>query len=604
MPGSLEDALLAYSGEADFDLVVPAFVTQSRNPGGQTVFGQIELPLAVGPGRRPATPASVSCLMVTRDRLELARLSVACFLRQTWPRKELIVLDESADERLRSWIASRADPRIRVFRVPSEETLGELRNRAIDVATGDFVCQWDDDDLQHPARLELAFAAMAATATSTSLLAHEMMWMPLHQRLCIASANPRPHENTLLTRREFAPRYPALARGEDTPAVERLLQAERAVLLAVPQLYMYVIHGRNTWDAAHAESIWEASVARTEGPDTAARLARFASAFPVREYAAVLPPPVPAPPPKPAAEDSDGSLLLDYDGASDATFSLRGFLARAGKPITYQVSEVRLNLNLGPTSRRGPLPLVSCLMVTRDRFELAQFSIRCFQRQSWPNRELIVLDGSADDRLRDWIASLGDPALRWISSRGLNEPLGALRNRSIAAAHGDVFCIWDDDDLQHPVRLEVAVAAMAATRAPVCFLAREMLWMIGDRRIGVLARDPWPQEGTLMALRSAGLRYPALERAEDTPAVRDLLLRHQGILVDAPELYVYAIHGNNTWDRGHLERLWSFTRDRSEGAGLAARLARLARAYPLEEYAAAVRDRNARLARPLSRVAT
>jgi glycosyltransferase involved in cell wall biosynthesis len=538
--------------------------------------------------------------MVTKDRFELARLAVGCFRRQSWPRKELVVLDESADDRLRTWIASLADPRIRVFRVPSGATLGELRNRATDLAAGDFICQWDDDDLQHPARLEIAFAAMAATRTSTSLLAHEMIWMPLRKRLGISTARPRPHENTLLTRRDVAPRYPALDRGEDTPAVDRVLETEPAVLIALPQLYMYVVHGRNTWDADHTEKIWEASAVRTEGAETPARLARFAAAFPVREYAAALSLPLAAPASTGGAAAASGGRLLGYSGGTDAIFSVGGYIASAEPEQPYYLRIATLNLRLGPSPMHGPLPLVSCLMVTRDRFELARIAVGCFRRQTWLKRELVVLDGSQDNRLRDWIASLGDPSIRWVSSRGSQDSLGALRNRSIELAQGDVLCIWDDDDLHHPARVEVAMAAMAATRLPICLLAREMLWMVADGRIGVLARDPWPQEGTLMVAKSAGLRYPALHRAEDTPAVRDLVQRHQAVLVDAPELYVYAIHGRNTWDRAHLERLWSLTTDRSEGPGVAARLSELGRAYPMSDYADAVRARNAILGAAVS----
>lgn len=609
MAGSLEDALLAATGEADVDLTVPALVTDVLDPSTKTMFRPIQVTLAIGPGRRPKSPPLVSCLMVTKDRFELARLSIGCFRRQTWPRKELIVLDESADSRLRDWIAALADPDIRVVEVSSRESLGQLRNRSLELATGDFICQWDDDDLQHPARLEIAFAAMAATGTTTSLLSHEMMWMPQQRRLCVIGRNPRPQENTLLTPRGAAPRYPDLAKGEDTPAVYALLGRERAVMLAAPQLYLYIAHGRNTWYGPQMEELWRQSLDRSEGAAADARLAAFAGAFPVREYAATVAateaPPAPlatAGSQTAASKATYRGVLLDYMGREDADFSLQGYLVKALPPNQYQLGSATLNLRLGPSFRQGTPPLVSCLMVTRDRFELARFSVDCFRRQSWPNRELVVLDGSIDDRLRDWIDGLADPSIRWISTRGSTEALGALRNRSIAEARGDVLCIWDDDDLHHPVRVEVALAAMTAAHVPVSCLAHEMLWMIADHRVGVLARRPWPQEGTLIAMKSAGLRYPSMARAEDTPAILDLLLRHQGVLINAPELYVYAIHGGNTWDRAHHHKLWASAADRSEGASVAARLMALGRTYPIEEYAAAVRERNARLRDPVADV--
>jgi hypothetical protein len=298
-------------------------------------------------------------------------------------------------------------------------------------------------------------------------------------------------------------------------------------------------------------------------------------------------------------------LLLDYSGSDDADFAIAGFLASAVPTGGYRFGEMTLNLRLGAARRGAALPLASCLMVTSDRLELARLSVGCFQRQTWPNRELVVLDGSADDGLRDWIASLADPRIRWISSRGTGASLGDLRNQCIDAANGDVLCIWDDDDLHHPLRVEISLLAMRLARAPVCLLGRETLWMVPDRRLGILARGPWPQENSLVVARSAGLRYPSKALGEDTPAVRDLLTRHQAILVNAPELYVYIIHGSNTWDRAHAEKLWSVTADRAESEqALAARLSALSRVFPISEYVSAVRERGARLHRGEAHAAT
>ena len=41
---------------------------------------------------------------------------------------------------------------------PSGLTLGELRNFSVQLARYPLVCQWDDDDLYHPRRLETQFA--------------------------------------------------------------------------------------------------------------------------------------------------------------------------------------------------------------------------------------------------------------------------------------------------------------------------------------------------------------------------------------------------------------------------------------------------------------
>jgi len=600
MPGPLEDALFAYTGETAAEFVVPAFLSApaAAGPGGQIRFRPVTLRIAVGPGARPSAVPLVSCLMVTKDRFELAQLAVGCFRRQSWPRKELVILDEGADGRLRDWVAGLTDPDIRLVPVAGGRTLGELRNQSLELARGDFVCQWDDDDLQHPARLEIALAAMAATQTTTSFLARETMWVPARQRMATVAERPRPHENTVLAPRGSSLRYPSLARAEDTPAVLALVARQRAVLLDLPQLYVYGVHGRNTWDDDHMERMWLSTFDRTEGPETDHRLKRFAKVYPVADYAriAIAADPGPArlgPSPSVAAPvtipASQNPSLLDYAGREDADLTFQGYWANTQQPRGFQLRPVTMNLRIGPSRRTGILPLVSCLMVTADRFELARISIGCFQRQSWPNRELVVLDGSGDDRLRDWIAGLRDRAIRWISTRGSTAPLGDRRNRSIAEARGEVICVWDDDDLHHPARIEICLAAMSAARVPACFLAHETLWMVRDRRLGVLQGNARPQENTLTAVKSAGLRYASVPRFEDTPAVRDLLSRHQAILINAPQLYVYVIHGGNTWNHEHHANLWNVAVDRVEGPAAGQRLHALSRMYPLAEYMDALR---------------
>ena len=61
---------------------------------------------------------------------------------------------------------------------------------------------------------------------------------------------------------------------------------------------------------------------------------------------------------------------------------------------------------------------VSCLMVTRNRFRQAQVAVECFLRQTFEQRELVVLDGSEEVSFRDWLAHLNDPRIRYVDVRG------------------------------------------------------------------------------------------------------------------------------------------------------------------------------------------
>ena len=98
----------------------------------------------------------VSCLCLTRHRVRLLARAVACFLHQSYPARELVIVYESDDVDTREYVGSLNDPRIRPVEVAKSEGLflGGLRNRSIDASRGHYVAQWDDDDWHAPGRLE------------------------------------------------------------------------------------------------------------------------------------------------------------------------------------------------------------------------------------------------------------------------------------------------------------------------------------------------------------------------------------------------------------------------------------------------------------------
>jgi hypothetical protein len=89
----------------------------------------------------------VSCLLVTHDpeRFALLRRSVACFVRQTWPAKELVVCfdgPEAYGRRLADHLASFGRDDVRLHVLAPGRSFGAMRNESVARARGDFVCQW------------------------------------------------------------------------------------------------------------------------------------------------------------------------------------------------------------------------------------------------------------------------------------------------------------------------------------------------------------------------------------------------------------------------------------------------------------------------------
>ena len=85
----------------------------------------------------------VSCIMPTRDRPQFVPHAVDYFLRQDYPAKELIVLDDGHTSIAKLLPAS---PLIRYIRLEQRQRVGAKRNLGCQTARGGVIMHWDDDD--------------------------------------------------------------------------------------------------------------------------------------------------------------------------------------------------------------------------------------------------------------------------------------------------------------------------------------------------------------------------------------------------------------------------------------------------------------------------
>lgn len=256
-----------------------------------------------------------------------------------------------------------------------------------------------------------------------------------------------------------------------------------------------------------------------------------------------------------------------------------------------------------PAGSRNVPPLISCLMVTRDRGHLARFAVASFLRQTHPQRELIIVDDGPDDSLARYVEALARPDIRMLRRPDERLPLGQLRNIAIDHARGGYVAQWDDDDLADPRRLEFQYRALRRTGSQACLLCRWMMWWPERQRIAISSVRPW--EGSLVCEKASMPRYPSLRRGEDTPVVEQLLRTARVATLDIPRLYTYVVHGDNTFDADHFDPHWRKATARFAGSRSRAVLEELGKRVPIEAYARAVRDvRSADERRPRSRPST
>jgi glycosyltransferase involved in cell wall biosynthesis/GT2 family glycosyltransferase len=217
---------------------------------------------------------------------------------------------------------------------------------------------------------------------------------------------------------------------------------------------------------------------------------------------------------------------------------------------------LRLHLPLPEAAtigRRNDLPLVSCVMVTRDRPEFVLQSILYFERQDYPQRELIIVDDG--EGLAGFVPA--HERIRYVKLAGKHS-IGAKRNRGCELARGIIIAQWDDDDWYAPNRLRLQVQPLLEGSAEITALQSATFFDLAGWRFWrcteALYRRLFVQEvigGTLVYKRScwqAQARYPEASLAEDATFLTRAI-QHGARLkrMAADGVFLYLRHAGNTW---------------------------------------------------------
>ena len=201
----------------------------------------------------------VSCIMPTFNRRSFVRQALWYFLRQDYPNKELIVLDDG-DDAVADLMP--ADERIRYVRLDRRMPLGAKRNTACEMGRGELIAHWDDDDWIAPHRLSTQVRELiesgADVGGSAELLHYGVesgeAW--LYRRR--PAERPWVAGPTLLYRRDAWARtpFPEIGVGEDEQFIARQ-PAERIRAARDPHLLVALIHRGNTSAKRLADPRWE-----------------------------------------------------------------------------------------------------------------------------------------------------------------------------------------------------------------------------------------------------------------------------------------------------------------------------------------------------------
>jgi glycosyltransferase involved in cell wall biosynthesis len=438
----------------------------------------------------------VSCIMPTADRRSLAAQAVACFLRQDYARRELIIVDDGDDP---AAPAVRRDPRIRCVRLERKATVEAKRNLACELAHGEVIVHWNDDDWHGPGRLTAQIEDLRRSGADVVGLDRVLLYDPLAARAWIRRAvkgdPPMLACGTLCYRKDVwrDREAPSAAIGGDEPFVWNRAGYASAPAGGMP-FYIGLIHSSTARPFGSSGPEWQP--------------------HPVDVVRAAL------------ARDC---AYYDTVFQRDA----RPAYARGDAAAT--------------AVRPQDQPLVSCLMPTFNRGLFVPQALRCFLAQDYPHKELIVID-DGEDRVGQEVSA--DGSIHYVSlDRRLS--LGEKRNLAAALSNGEILAHWDDDDWYGPQYLTRVVDRLCqAGRESLTGLSRYLVYLLSTASLKICA-SKGPAGATFCYWKPIWQRHPYRDthRAEDFFFLEDA--RPHVRCLQEPELFAIVRHRDHTWTSEH-----------------------------------------------------
>lgn len=160
-------------------------------------------------------------------------------------------------------------------------------------------------------------------------------------------------------------------------------------------------------------------------------------------------------------------------------------------------------------------PLVSAIMLA-GRMPITDIlaAIECFRAQTYPYRELIVLNNAKSQFDASELNIRAEKDIFLIDTPAdLNA--GMARNYGIKAANGRILAQFDADYWHDPKRLEAQVATLAENDSHICVLSETLLYSYVSGRAATYTNAKEAVLGTMVFIRPANIDYPPVTKHEE-----------------------------------------------------------------------------------------
>ena len=180
----------------------------------------------------------VSAIMLTgRVTLLDALICIKCFQAQTYPYKELIIINNAKNQFAASELNIKADRDVFVIDTPQELSAGMARNYGIRAANGQILAQFDADYYHHPKRLESQIATLAENEAHICVLSETLLYSYVSGRAFLNNNDKQAILGTMVFLRPSGIDYPDFTKHEEFGILDRMVKTNmKPIAISKPEL--------------------------------------------------------------------------------------------------------------------------------------------------------------------------------------------------------------------------------------------------------------------------------------------------------------------------------------------------------------------------------
>lgn len=187
----------------------------------------------------------VSAICISDDCRYLSNL-IDCFQKQTYPNKELIIVNNRFNHLENSELNISSTSNVFVIDTPSRLSSGMARNYGISVSNGQIIAQFDKDSHHHENRIELQVASIARNDAHISVLTSTLQYSSISGRLTYYKNSINAIMGTMVFIRPKDIDYQNVDKNEEKYMFDSLVGAGfKAISLDMPVLMCKIISSKH-----------------------------------------------------------------------------------------------------------------------------------------------------------------------------------------------------------------------------------------------------------------------------------------------------------------------------------------------------------------------